>query len=98
MTEKVDKQRDKCRQSNRSQFSRTGISPLNEIICLQIWQHLNFALLDLTMSFRRLGQQTRLSIRWYKWADNNSDERKFEVAREATCTYLHWNCKYCLQK
>jgi hypothetical protein len=73
---------DEHRHSRLLLFSRISTSPLNEIICPQNWQNLNFALLVLTTSFRCRGQQTRLSSRCFKRAGNNSNERKFTEARE----------------
>lgn len=65
---------DEHRHSSVSLFSRISISPLKEIICPQIWQNLNFALLVLT-SFRRRGQVARLYSRCFKRAGNNSKEK-----------------------
>ena len=45
----------KCGQASLSVFSKIGTSPLNEVICPQLWQHLNLALLVLTLSCLHLG-------------------------------------------
>jgi hypothetical protein len=80
---------DEHRHSKLSLFSRIRTSPLNEIICPKIWQNLNFAPSVLT-SFRRRGQQTRLSTHCFKRAGNNSNERKFAEAREPHAHPCSW--------
>lgn len=42
-------------QTSLSVFSKIGTSPLNEVICPQLWQHLNLALLVLTLLRLHLG-------------------------------------------
>jgi hypothetical protein len=79
---------DEHRHSYLSLFSRISTSPLNGIICPQIWQNLNFALLALTTSFRRPKQQTHQSIRCFKTTGNNSNKRKLTATTELTCTSL----------
>jgi len=63
---------DEQRHISLSLFSRISTNPLNEIICPQIWQNLNFALLIFTTSLRSRGQQTCLSSRCFKIAGNTA--------------------------
>jgi hypothetical protein len=73
-------------------LSRISTVPLNKIIRPQNLAkfelcHFGF---DNVISAPRAA--TRPSIRCCKRAGNNSDERKFTVARQRTCTSLQWNC------